>query len=525
MARKPQKGKSLADVNQELAKQWHPTKNDDCTPFDVSAGSNKKVWWKCEKGVDHEWEAQINDRSSGNGCPICRGLKVVNSNSLSTLNPELANQWHPTKNGSLTPLDFTPGSSKKVWWLCKKAPDHEWESSIKNRTKGRGCPMCRGLYVVKSNCLSTTHSKLASELHPKKNGTINGENIHCQSTKRVWWQCGHNPKHEWETILSQRVRLNTGCPFCDGQRITRDESLGVKNPTLSKQWHPTKNKNLTPFDEGEWSNKLVWWQCSENNSHIWKTTINNRSKGKQCPYCTNKKVDDSNCLATHFPKLSLEWHPTKNKKLTPFDVTPGSDKKVWWLCNKNPTHFWKASIQPRTKNDIGCPFCVLTPQSRQELTITFELMLFFKIDPKGFKTRVNGKIWSIDIYVPEFNLGIEFDGSYWHKDKRALDKLKTEKLEKDGFQIMRIREEPLKPITPIDIISSLPFNAKKVTNGILNHILNSYKVEKEKIELIMEYLKKRTLQNEKRLNTYVDEILEEKSKKKQKRTTTTPKLH
>lgn len=99
----------------------------------------------------------------------------MNSNSLSTLNPELANQWHPTKNGSLTPLDFTPGSSKKVWWLCKKAPDHEWESSIKNRTKGRGCPMCRGLYVVNSNCLSTTHSKLASELHPKKNGTINGE--------------------------------------------------------------------------------------------------------------------------------------------------------------------------------------------------------------------------------------------------------------------------------------------------------------------------------------------------------------
>ena len=60
-------------------------------------------------------------------------------------------------------------------------------------------------------------------------------------------------------------------------------------------------------------------------------------------------------------------------------------------------------------------------------------MLFFNIDPKGFKTRVNGKIWSIDIYVPEFNLGIEFDGSYWHKDKRALDKLKTEKL-KCGFQ-------------------------------------------------------------------------------------------
>ena len=51
MARKPPKGKSLAEVNPELAKQWHTSKNGDLTPEDVSAGSKKKVWWKCEKEV------------------------------------------------------------------------------------------------------------------------------------------------------------------------------------------------------------------------------------------------------------------------------------------------------------------------------------------------------------------------------------------------------------------------------------------------------------------------------------------
>ena len=76
--------KSLAETNPELAEQWHPTKNGDLTPFDFTAGSNKKVWWKCEKGTDHEWFSVIYSRAKkrGNSCPICSNQKVVKSNSL-----------------------------------------------------------------------------------------------------------------------------------------------------------------------------------------------------------------------------------------------------------------------------------------------------------------------------------------------------------------------------------------------------------------------------------------------------------
>lgn len=41
MSRKPPKGKSLAEVHPDLASQWHPTKNVDLTPFDVTKGSGK----------------------------------------------------------------------------------------------------------------------------------------------------------------------------------------------------------------------------------------------------------------------------------------------------------------------------------------------------------------------------------------------------------------------------------------------------------------------------------------------------
>ena len=62
--------------------------------------------------------------------------------NLLTNYPDVAKQWHPKRNGVMKPGEFTPGTNMKVWWLCNKNPDHEWEASISNRTKGRGCPQC-----------------------------------------------------------------------------------------------------------------------------------------------------------------------------------------------------------------------------------------------------------------------------------------------------------------------------------------------------------------------------------------------
>ncbi len=122
-----------------LAREWLQTKNGDLTPSDVSCGSYKKVWWQCEKG--HEWAARISHRTSGKACPYCFGLRTLKGpNCLATTHPELATQWHPTKNGALTPYNVTYGSSRKVWWRCENG--HEWICVINRRTKGYGCPRC-----------------------------------------------------------------------------------------------------------------------------------------------------------------------------------------------------------------------------------------------------------------------------------------------------------------------------------------------------------------------------------------------
>src|SRR5262249_17330451 len=94
----------LSQTHPDLAAQWHPTKNGELTPDMVSAGSGKNVWWKCPNGPDHEWQIKVQSRTrEGSGCPCCDGVKVSITNSLASLFPQLASQWHPTKNVPLTP--------------------------------------------------------------------------------------------------------------------------------------------------------------------------------------------------------------------------------------------------------------------------------------------------------------------------------------------------------------------------------------------------------------------------------------
>ena len=46
--------------------------------------------------------------------------------------------------------------------------------------------------------------------------------------------------------------------------------------------------------------------------------------------------------------------------------------------------------------------------------LTFELKHIFKdIDPKGYKTRVDGKLMSVDIYIPSLSLMYLFRNCFW----------------------------------------------------------------------------------------------------------------
>ena len=66
---------------------------------------------------------------------------LVGYNDLASVNPLLAKEWHPTKNGSLKPTDVMSCATKKVWWQCNKG--HEWEATIAHRKYYPSCPQCK----------------------------------------------------------------------------------------------------------------------------------------------------------------------------------------------------------------------------------------------------------------------------------------------------------------------------------------------------------------------------------------------
>lgn len=134
------RARSLLDARLDLVAELHPTRNGDLDPQLLAAHSNFKIWWLCPNG--HEWLASVAARSRGSGCPSCVAARPVPEGcSLAHRCPELAAEWHPTRNGELDPGSVTPGSSWKVWWRCRFG--HEWQAVVSKRTAGTGCPVCR----------------------------------------------------------------------------------------------------------------------------------------------------------------------------------------------------------------------------------------------------------------------------------------------------------------------------------------------------------------------------------------------
>src|SRR5437762_2142862 len=81
--------------------------------------------------------------------------------TLSDLFPEVAKEWHPTRNGAIRPDSISPFSKKKVWWQCAEHPQHVWDAVIGNRTGRKSrCPFCAGRRADRTNSLAALRPDL-----------------------------------------------------------------------------------------------------------------------------------------------------------------------------------------------------------------------------------------------------------------------------------------------------------------------------------------------------------------------------
>lgn len=344
--------------NPSVAKLWHKTRNGSVKPSAVAARSKKVFWWQCPKVKEHEWQGTPDNRSQGKGCPFCSRKRFHKTNALSVTHPQLAKQWHKTKNKNLRPTDVMSGSSRKIWWWCSKNAKHVWQASLLSRAhNGRGCPYCLNYKILPETSLATVFPEIVREWDNTLNGDLNPRSIAPHTNIAVWWRCLNDNKHVWKASVGKRTgKTRHGCPYCSNRKVDGKNTLSAINPQLAAQWHPTKNGNLKPDNIVFCSSKKVWWKCSVARDHEWQAILVNRSKGVGCPFCAHQKVSKSNCLASTHPQIAKQWHPHKNGDLKPSDVVAGSRKKVWWCCDKSPYHDWCTAIEARSGGH-GCPYC------------------------------------------------------------------------------------------------------------------------------------------------------------------------
>ena len=185
------------------------------------------------------------------------------------------------------------------------------------------------------------------------------------SGRKVWWHCDQCPDghlHSWAARVAQRSN-GTGCPQCAGRNLCMHNSLATKSPLAAAEWHPTSNA-FSPEDVIASSSKPAVWQC-QSCSHVWTARIFLRvARGTGCPICSKRRAGKRHpTLADSNHPLLTEWDHPRNAALDMFpdNTTPGSGKKVFWLCPNCPAgqeHSYAAPPFSRTKRRAsGCPIC------------------------------------------------------------------------------------------------------------------------------------------------------------------------
>lgn len=416
-ASRPEAGFSLLDLHPVLAAEWHDTRNGWLQPADVKPGSSQRVWWSC-RTCGHEWETSVNSRAStSSGCRRCWFVRKgviratpAHGQSLADLHPQVAAEWHPTRNSPLLPQHVKSASAKSIWWLCDFG--HEWVTKPRDRLRGERCPDCsKEASAIKrrtpkpGKSLADLFPEVAAEWNELKNGDVSPQDVNPGSKTKRWWKCP-TCSCEWKTDPDHRTRSNRGCPECGKVLISRSKS--------------------TP------------------------------------------RVGES--LGDINPRLAEEWHESKNGDLTPFNVKPRSSTKVWWRCLHG--HEWRAQIAPRSVG-IGCPKCSLVGVSEREIRLSYELLAVgIPVDHDYGPIPVEGRRpVRADIVVPAYMLIIEYDGSRYHQNSEANDLRQTRFLGDVGWTVVRVREEPLSSVVDHEIFVSPVLPIKAVTIKLLRLLL------------------------------------------------------
>ena len=207
-------GKTVADVPQLLA-AWDESTSPE-TQYVDSGLPSEGLRFRCPDGhvtLSHPlaWLTR--------GCAPCKAattrrkhLEAAESNpDYTRLTPEIASQWHPTKNEPLKRSTISPESRRKIWWLDPVC-GHEFIATPRERDKYQRwrCPECNTVL----DSLAFHYPEIAEEWSNENRLSAWHVRPHATTLQTLpEWICRKDPSHSWNASPSSRVN-GSRCPMC-----------------------------------------------------------------------------------------------------------------------------------------------------------------------------------------------------------------------------------------------------------------------------------------------------------------------
>lgn len=412
----------------------------------IEAQRNGDIAWGCT--------CRRNPKSATVGTKKTRGANLLKYSS------NRATEWwdHDRNPDSLWESATVRGQTE-AWWICPEG--HKFKARILDVTDDYfSCPECaelnRAAWEKKMGSFTGKTIADVPELLAAWDEDLPPESVRVDGKDNYWRQsyrfrCPYGHKNTRDPLSF----LILGCSACKAIETRKanaaaakaDPSFSRLTPEISSQWHPTKNGKLRLAEISPESRRVVWWRdpvCG----HEFQATPRERDKYQRwrCPVCHT--ILDS--LAYHYPEIAAEWSP--NNPLSPWEIRPNTsrlEEPPLWVCKNDPDHVWRAMPAARVSGG-QCPECRETGKSLIELEYYSAAYARWgnaksgsRVHSLKFRTHPS---WTVDVCVDlpsGRRLAIEYDGSYWHRDKVDIDRMKSLDLLQDGFILVRIREIPL----------------------------------------------------------------------------------
>lgn len=313
--------------------------------------------------------------------------------------------------------------------VCIICPEHGefWQTPSNHLIGYEGCPKC-------------SNNNIRQRLLKDKESFIEkAENIHqgkydyskVDYKDRETKVCIICPEHGefWQTPHSHL--MGRGCPKCSNNEKITFETFIEKAKKKYGEKFLYSEKCYKGYND---KMKIV---CPEH-GEFWQTPSNHLRSLYGCPECGKEKAEE-NMLKTKKTFLERAKKIHKGKYDYSKTIFKTSADSAIITC---PIH---GDFLQRIDDHLlghGCPACGALISIGENEIVSFIEKLSVRYERRNRKI-LNGR--EIDIFLPDYKLGIEFDGLKWHTEEFGKGKeyhlSKTEECRKQGIRLIHIFED------------------------------------------------------------------------------------